>query len=977
MCGMHGHIEKELSVTNGILSIRELEENGRLYGEIAYYRRWSQNSNQQKPSEDVTDDLNSIYDGDINYIPRGVEDLYIIDNKKLGIKSNKTYIIDATNNMIYSLNGYNLDGYDVHSLNMYEEIQGRDIVPSFASIEVSGAGDDIIYAGSEYLTNKDGEYVDENGNVVSEDDRIVNENGFRIISNNNSSNVYKLYNNGDLYAKGVKGIQMNTPNDEMIQIETASFFEFKIPNQVKECKKAFLGEDSGYAIDKNDILWAWGSNSNNKFGLKGDDLSNYVVGSDVIKVGLPENVVASNLFDMGDRLFVISTDDKLYAMGANDANYGLGIGQTNSVSEFQEITLPNNQSPSKIKYITTCNETTRGTIIACEDGKFYACGSTAKNFSGFAVSGAYEKWSPILDGYVYKLDKDGNVVEDNNYPYNKKYDIDNKVKKIVGADARTVAVLDNDGNLYRLGISYYYNNFAGDREVGKYRVLTKIDNKDYGTNISDIFQLGGNGILVYNNSGELWVAGGKVGMIGSEWGGQNTPFKKVDLPKFKEGETIKEVIGFEFGIYLLTTNNRLFGIGTSGTYFGLENKPEVFTEFSLPSKVISLSNMGDVNLANRAINGGKATSFRCESGIYSISKNATLKKDITLQKSWIKINPYDKAGKLVKIIDVAFGDDNRIAVIDDSKNMWVAGNSSNCLLGMGVSGEKVSNFTRIENDLIMDKVKKVCFQVGAMYVLTEDKKLFSTGIWSTNGTGSWPNCCCPGWEEHENHYDFQLILEEVEDIDTSNRAALAKKNNELYEWGFSPGGNVFLDRVPKALMQTYIETTNFDFSEVSSLFGAGQYTMCFTTSSGKLFFKSNVAENNYQFCYNTNKKYVDISTKVVKSDEKVIDVKTIGMESFFFLTDKGNLYGFGNSKYLGIGSSENVKTDSPIFLLDNVSQFSCGDAFCIAVKKDGTVWGTGSNANGVLGRWRDSDRTLLNSRYRTPYIWVECPELEL
>ena len=60
MCGMHGHIEKELSVTNGILSIRELEENGRLYGEIAYYRRWSQNSNQQKPSEDVTDDLNSM-----------------------------------------------------------------------------------------------------------------------------------------------------------------------------------------------------------------------------------------------------------------------------------------------------------------------------------------------------------------------------------------------------------------------------------------------------------------------------------------------------------------------------------------------------------------------------------------------------------------------------------------------------------------------------------------------------------------------------------------------------------------------------------------------------------------------------------------------------------------------------------------------------------------------------------------------------
>ena len=265
-----------------------------------------------------------------------------------------------------------------------------------------------------------------------------------------------------------------------------------------------------------------------------------------------------------------------------------------------------------------------------------------------------------------------------------------------------------------------------------------------------------------------------------------------------------------------------------------------------------------------------------------------------------------------------------------------------------------------------------------MYVLTEEKKLFSTGIWSGNETTSWPNYYTPGWKEHENHYDLKLILEDTEDVDTSRRASLAKSDNKLYEWGITPSGNdVFLNRVPTVLTQTDIETADFDFSVVSSLFGAGQYTMCFTTSSGKLFFKSIGGENNYQFCYSTNKKYVDISTGIVEDDEKVIDVKTIGMESFFFLTDKGNLYGFGNSKYLGIGSSENVKTDSPIFLLDNVSQFSCGDAFCIAVKKDGTVWGTGSNANGVLGRWRDSDRTLLNSRYRTPYIWVECPELEL
>lgn len=48
----------------------------------------------------------------------------------------------------------------------------------------------------------------------------------------------------------------------------------------------------------------------------------------------------------------------------------------------------------------------------------------------------------------------------------------------------------------------------------------------------------------------------------------------------------------------------------------------------------------------------------------------------------------------------------------------------------------------------------------------------------------------------------------------------------------------------------------------------------------------------------------------------------------------------------------------------------------VAVKSDGSVWGTGSNLYGVLGRWAGGERKV-SSRYKTAFDWVECPELEV
>lgn len=97
------------------------------------------------------------------------------------------------------------------------------------------------------------------------------------------------------------------------------------------------------------------------------------------------------------------------------------------------------------------------------------------------------------------------------------------------------------------------------------------------------------------------------------------------------------------------------------------------------------------------------------------------------------------------------------------------------------------------------------------------------------------------------------------------------------------------------------------------------------------------------------------------------------------LTDLGNVYGWGASSYLGIGISDtSARYYEPIKLpISNVTQITSGNGFVIAIKEDGTVWGTGSNTYGILGRWIGVDRSTPNSRYKTAFEWVECPELEI
>lgn len=248
--------EGETIPTNGLYSKESLEKTERLKGEIGYYRQW--NSTDTMPSMSIyteSEEFNSEFEGELVYFPAGIQDLYYLNNESIGIRGNKKYLIDASNGMIYSEKGISLKGITAYSSAMAKSlIGGESIKPTFLPSETSGTGSEENLAG-----NAEAEY------------------GFKIIAGGN--NVFKLYNNGDLYGKGVKGVQLNTSEEEMEAINDKKWQEFTVPSIIPGAStgniQIYPGYKTVYVIDEQGYLWAWGENTNNNLGLTQEQLIEY------------------------------------------------------------------------------------------------------------------------------------------------------------------------------------------------------------------------------------------------------------------------------------------------------------------------------------------------------------------------------------------------------------------------------------------------------------------------------------------------------------------------------------------------------------------------------------------------------------------------------------------------------------------------------------------------------------------------------
>ena len=444
------------------------------------------------------------------------------------------------------------------------------------------------------------------------------------------------------------------------------------------------------------------------------------------------------------------------------------------------------------------------------------------------------------------------------------------------------------------------------------------------------------------------------------WGGSNFYFLKNDGTVYATGRNI--------------------GIGnnlSSGDIIGFQ---EITT---LPEKIASIYG----NTVNCATNG--CVQFIGMSGKrYSTGNAEILFKDNILQKSWKLIAKNVKKFKAQSV-------EENLAYIDYNNDIWILGNSSTAL-GIGDTEDKViDNFVRMKDYLKEQDIynhidgKVIDYAIGSgpiLYIRTDtsdNNTIYGCGKTTCN---SWYNLTRLGIEE--DAYVPKKIIDNVKlfSVVGLNRFALTN-NNELYTWGLDDGyslGNKAsvlptlnvdkafnTDSIVKICAwgyQSYIYTKENDSNEINLYVtgsGIGHSTAC--NGYGNTLYKWTKFDNNDFFDGNS-----------------IIDLVGASHEqTFIALASNGKLYGWGASSLLGLGTTSTVLNRKAIEINtfnnknEKIQQIIGGNGFFIIVTEDGKVYGTGSNQYGILGRWIGVDRKTPNSRYKTAFDWVECPELEI
>lgn len=106
----------------------------------------------------------------------------------------------------------------------------------------------------------------------------------------------------------------------------------------------------------------------------------------------------------------------------------------------------------------------------------------------------------------------------------------------------------------------------------------------------------------------------------------------------------------------------------------------------------------------------------------------------------------------------------------------------------------------------------------------------------------------------------------------------------------------------------------------------------------------------------------DLLEKLSEVGISVTGIEQIAANGYvsYILEKSGQLWSCGNNQYgqLGLGSTSSYFTMfKPIPNMNNVKHISCGSNIAFAVKKDGSLWACGSNAEGILGLGDTANKT--------------------
>ncbi len=894
-----------LPVTRNV-SVEELESNQNLKTEIGYYRVFMMTGERPILPQD--------FSGDFMETPSGVADLYYLDNEKLNVNTNKQYIYDTVTGEIYLIEGIKVKGQIAYSESGIKEIMNENYVPSYIeNVTMPPSPESETGAGYDY------NFIDNSAQ---------------------DTNLYKIYNNRDVYGIGQKGILLQTSDEEMESLRNDKWQEINFEEVLPGFSKIFIGSqiyrNSQVLVNNDGEAYVSGLNGRtftNKFGLIQEVLETYNENK-LNKLDFNYGKI-KRVFTGDDTVFIITEDNKLYACGLN-TNGQLGIGTYESTEEYMEV--QGIEDVEKIENIHTYNDL-QCVIIEMEDNSFYFAGSNINYVIGDGRSNSFK-----TNTFV-QIWNSG------------EFDIDQDIKKLEQLNAGTV-VLKNDGTLMiatnrsQLELTDFI-----DTDKTKFRRLRE----EAGSNISDFIVSYVQGIIIEQTiNGEKTYYGysydlpAHVGIGEKDFTVDEKRFYEIELPSELKEEGVKE-IGNMYGrngiIYISNAGN-VYYTGES-KYSGIEGTSGVITEVTkLPiSNIECIYDTGiTYGMTYPYLQGKDGKIYTIQNPLSQLNKSLS---SYTFKRILTNVKELSTSG-------------NRIAYVDNSNNLYVAGNDRS-QLGLGTTDvSEQKEFVKVEDSNIANKVEKV-YVGNNMYVLTTDKILYGTGSTGTNGD------LAPGWSERKDQINFVEILSDIEGFYQGVNTKIAYNKEKVWIWYRSTTWGT-----------TYNTPYEINLSDISStLVNNIEDVICnsalhffILTKDGQVWSRGGATGSGTGTTHSNFKQIPQSSF----DNKKIIKVVTTGQDrnAFIALAEDGTLYGWGpDSSILGLGITSTVAQNIPIKLsIDNIKDVIGTSSGFIVTKNNGEVWATGNNANGIFGRWISSDAKYAKTVNQNAYEWVRCPSLE-
>ena len=669
---------------------------------------------------------------------------------------------------------------------------------------------------------------------------------------------------------------------------------------------------------------------------------------------------------------------ELYAAGLNN-QYELGIGNNISQNSFSKCS--GLEHPERLVTIQKGTNNNQITLFTCKDSndnyEIYLTGTDLFYVTNSTYGKIYENITRMFDGNIGP-------------------DIDQDIQK-TKFFGYTIMVLDKNNNLKLYGKG---NNYIKQVKPNN-DYIYEFNEENFGIsgseslNIKNIY--GGqdyrNTIIERvndNNKTEFWlfcIDGNNIGIeeLKSETLNNITEY----LPNEFMSTGIKQIRIVSSNIFFIDNKNKVWATGnyaTLGLGENIHTNPEGLVCLQDLTKNLKYS-LGDINQLYGSnfdeYNMLVIPIFEGNNGkIYITGSNIIMFRNNIVQSNWKMI------ANNVKKFWAKSSNEDSIGYIDFNNDLWLLGNNS-YTLGMNKEEGNVPNFIRIKDNLsgenfdILNNIKDVKMNSYATFIETLDKKLYVSGM--TNIAG-WPYHLYIGLSSAEfvkGSNVFIKILDNVEywEVGKYKQYAVIKENDiyKFYVWGLNDGG---LGTGGKNYeMPTEITNLPFEISKIQKIIPA-QRNGYIITNDGKLYTTglNMVDGKGLTGCGSSSSSWIVFDDALI-GNEKVKDIvsSTISNNSGVILTETGNLYAFGVKSAIGVGTSslEYYTTPVKINTMSNISSIVGGKEWYVAVDIEGKVYGTGSNTYGILGRWIGIDRKQPNSRYKTAFEWVECPELEI